>query len=95
MGTSLVWADPGWNPGLSEAEALAGPGRFLIGPQKCYVLPEKLATPVTLMILYLVKAIVFSMAGISSTGPSRPDLRNGISFQGFPGVPEAVMFVRQ
>jgi len=26
MGTSRVWADPGWNPGLSEAEALA-PGR--------------------------------------------------------------------
>ncbi len=23
MGTFLVWADPGWNPGLNEAEALA------------------------------------------------------------------------
>ena len=44
---------------------------------------------------YLVSGIVFSMAGINSTGPSRPDLRNGISFQGFPRVPEAVMFVRQ
>ncbi len=28
MGASLVWKGPGWNPGLSEAEALAGPGRF-------------------------------------------------------------------
>jgi len=31
MGTSLAWADPGWNPGLSEVEALAGPGRFFYG----------------------------------------------------------------
>jgi len=23
--------DPGWNPGLNEAEALAGPGRFFYG----------------------------------------------------------------
>lgn len=28
MGVSLVLADPGWNPGLIEAEALAEPGRF-------------------------------------------------------------------
>ncbi len=29
----VVWgADPGWNPGLSEAEALAGPGRFFNWP---------------------------------------------------------------
>jgi len=33
MGVSLVWEDPGWNPGLNEAEALARPGRFLIDPQ--------------------------------------------------------------
>ena len=26
-----MWEDPGWNPGLSEAEALAGPGRFFCG----------------------------------------------------------------
>ena len=27
---SRVWEDPGWNPGLNEAEALAGPGRFFM-----------------------------------------------------------------
>ena len=31
MGASLVWEDPGWNPGLNEVEALAGPGRFFYG----------------------------------------------------------------
>ena len=31
MGTSRVWEDPGWNPGLNDAEALAGPGRFFCG----------------------------------------------------------------
>ena len=25
-----MWEDPGWNPGLNEAEALAGPGRFFL-----------------------------------------------------------------
>ncbi len=31
MGTSRVWEDPGWTPGLNDAEALAGPGRFFYG----------------------------------------------------------------
>ena len=30
-GASRVWEDPGWNPGLNEAEALAVPGRFFYG----------------------------------------------------------------
>ncbi len=29
MSASRVGEDPGWNPGLNEMEALAGPGRFL------------------------------------------------------------------
>ena len=30
-GASRVGEDPGWNPGLSKADALAGPGRFFYG----------------------------------------------------------------
>ena len=32
LGASLVWENPGWNPELSEAEALAVPGRFFNWP---------------------------------------------------------------
>jgi len=44
---------------------------------------------------YLASEIVFSTACTNSTGPSRPDCRKGMSFHGFPGVPETVMFVLQ
>ena len=33
---------------------------------------------------YLVKSIVFSIAGISRTGPNRPDGRSGMFFQAIP-----------
>jgi len=26
-----MWENPGWNPGLIDGEALAGPGRFFCG----------------------------------------------------------------